>query len=787
MTPPRLRPASLAAALLLAALASCARDAPPASAGATHLDPRHADGSAPLERLGAPPEVVRGLRPTSAASAADELAPWRAHNLRFLDATQGAGVLCRAADYDPAKGLTQALFEWTGEVDAGAFNRVELDLYAYEAGTAALVWGAGGRAYANTRAASWQTVTLTMAGDESWRGRVRGLRLLPCLSGPQTYELREVRLVRVDFEPGPQPSARHGDPGGDAGLCGPGRDLRRAWPVDPGDALHDACRVPDGARLAVEVNLAGGARERYERVTFRVEARDGVAWRELARLDARPREDWTDLGWRTLEADLAADAGAELELRFVAEATPERGAARGDLLWAAPRVSGPRAADPRPDLVLVTLDTLRADAVGAYSGVADTPFLDELAARGVLFEDAWTACNSTLPSHASLLTGLPVPAHGLLDNASTLAPEVRGLAQALRARGYLTAAAVSVGHLEPGWSGLGRGFDRYHEVVPGGELDGARTLTAVAGWLDEFAADPARPPLFLWVHLFDPHTPYASTPGALRAYEAQEAARGEAPPERTATPATVGTTTYTAPGGFLEGVTNEAWARHLYAAGVAYTDGLMRAFVKRLEQDGLLERGLLVVTADHGESLGEHDVWYGHQRLHPEVTRVPLLLLPPRDAGLAPGLRVVSRASTLDVPATFAHLAGVSELELPGEDLYALARQDDRPDRRVWFVHASGEQAGCRDDAAHYWRNLLEYDQLGPARREPAGKEELYLLADDPGARTDAAARAPELAERYRDLLEAWLGAVGGGRSVEQALDPEQRARLRALGYTGDE
>ena len=173
----------------------------------------------------------------------------------------------------------------------------------------------------------------------------------------------------------------------------------------------------------------------------------------------------------------------------------------------------------------MTLDTLRADALGCYGGPPDTPFLDHLAAQGIRFEEALSACNSTLPAHTSILTGQPVPTHGVLDNRSTLAPDVRTLAQVLRQSGYLTAAAVSVEHLQPSWSGLGRGFDRFLEVTPGATLDGALTLEGVEEWLAEWGAGP-RPPLFLWVHLFDPHTPYGPPPEFRREYEARLARAG---------------------------------------------------------------------------------------------------------------------------------------------------------------------------------------------------------------------------------------------------------------------
>jgi arylsulfatase A-like enzyme len=517
----------------------------------------------------------------------------------------------------------------------------------------------------------------------------------------------------------------------------------------------------------------------------------GAEWIELLQASLPALEGGTAQAWRELSADLSSYAGGEIELRFrswLGAAAPEDASLlRGELLWGVPMIFAPRASDPRPNLVLVTLDTLRADAVGAYSGGDSTPFLDELAANSWLFEDTWTACNSTLPSHTSMLTGVPVPTHGVLDNSSSLAPEVKTLAQALREAGYTTAAAVSVEHLQPAWSGLGRGFDRFLEVRPGASVDGALTLAPVARWLDELSGENERP-VFLWVHLFDPHTPYGPPASFLREFEAQLVARGGEVPSRKTSEERIGQTTSTAAGGFLEGVDNPAYAAHLYAAGVAYTDALMRGFVTELDRSGLGARSAMVVTADHGESLGEHDVWYGHQRLHPAVMEIPLLLRLPADAkGERPHGRVPTRASTLDIAATFLDQAGLPPLSTFGTDLTELAALPEREERRVWFVHASGAQAGCRDQDAHYWRNLVDYEQLGEERWEPAGKDSLFLLASDPGAERDVSEEQPRLATRYRELLEAWLPSVAGGRQISADIDPQQADRLRALGYTGGE
>ena len=780
---------------LLVGLSACAPGEPPIPT-VQHLDLRRENGASTLEALDREPALVRRFTLESAASAEQQLAPWRGVNVRFGDGGEGGGVLLRAADYDLARGVDRAFLRMDGPLDSAWFNRIELDFYGYSAGTATLLWGlpggGSGRADARTRAHEWQTVVLSMAGNAAWSGELADLRLLPCAHGPQAFELREVRFLREDFRRGSQPSVELGGSEGDAGLLGPAEEKRRAWPTDPGVALFASGKVPNGGRLAVSISRAGASLAPDEEAHFAVDARaPGGEWSELVHESLPALEGRAAQPWRELSADLAAFADGEVELRFrgwLGAGPPQEPVLqRGELLWGAPVLFAPRERDERPNLILVTLDTLRADAVGAYGGGSATPYLDELAAGCLLFEDTWSACNSTLPSHTSMLTGMPVPTHGVLDNSSSLAPEVKTLAQVLREAGYTTAAAVSVEHLQPAWSGLGRGFDRFLEVRPGASVDGALTLAPVVSWLEELSGENERP-VFLWVHLFDPHTPYGPPAGFLREFEAQLIASGGEVPPKTTTGPVIGQTTSTAAGGFLEGVDNPAYAAHLYAAGVAYTDALMRGFVRELDRSGLGARSALAVTADHGESLGEHDVWYGHQRLHPAVMAVPLLLrLPPDGDGERPHGRVPTRASTLDIAATFLDRAGLPPLTTFGADLAALAALPEREERRVWFVHASGAQAGCRDQDAHYWRNLVEYEQLGEERFEPAGKEGLFLLSSDPRAERDVSEEQPRLATRYRELLEAWLPSVAGGRQISADIDPQQAERLRALGYTGGE
>jgi arylsulfatase A-like enzyme len=273
------------------------------------------------------------------------------------------------------------------------------------------------------------------------------------------------------------------------------------------------------------------------------------------------------------------------------------------------------SAPSRPCILLVTVDTLRADALGCYgNATARTPRLDRLAAEGVRFTEVWTVCPLTLPAHATILTGLLPPEHGLRDNdpPSPLPPPDRRdyatLAEELGGGGYATAAFVSAS-VVAARTGLDQGFEVYdgpEEGVPGAlrysERTGRDTVRLAAEWIRD-----AGEPFFCWVHLFDPHDPYD-------------------PPEPfgTAAPPT---------------------SAEAYAAEVAYADHCVGILLDELARAGREEHTLVVVTSDHGEGLGEHGEPTHGYLLYETTLCVPLILRWPgrlAEAGARPGTRTLA-------------------------------------------------------------------------------------------------------------------------------------------------
>jgi arylsulfatase A-like enzyme len=419
----------------------------------------------------------------------------------------------------------------------------------------------------------------------------------------------------------------------------------------------------------------------------------------------------------------------------------------------------------------VTIDTLRADHVGAYGYPRDsTPFLDRLAAEGVLFENAFSASSHTGPSHASMMTALQPFQHGLLENGHPLPPGHRTLADLLSAAGYETAAFTSVGFL----SELAQGFDRFDAAWRTGDA----TTDAALAWLD--AREPEAPPFFLWLHLYDPHKlrgprqklqPDAAhlrleTPEARRRFLDYLDARGLPPGY------------YPSEEALLERF-------DLYDAGIRFADRQVARLHSRVRE--VAPGARWIVTSDHGEGMGNHEYDEHGQYLYDEQIRVPLIV-----AGVdGPPRRVRRMVRLVDLyPTVAAWLGGAApglgEGRLQGHPLFGAPEEGGALSPRLAF----GERRP-KDQAAHRrrWEDGEVYAFRGRDFKyvyHSAGEDELYDLAADPLELANLAGEAPERVAALREALLAYVEgtAVRGAREPadEDALR-EHEKELRALGY----
>ena len=397
------------------------------------------------------------------------------------------------------------------------------------------------------------------------------------------------------------------------------------------------------------------------------------------------------------------------------------------------------------NLLVITLDTTRADRLGCYGRVdASTPALDALAARGARFAEAVTVAPETLPAHTSIFTGLWPPRHGVrINSESRLDARLPTLAELMQERGYQTAAFVSAFVLDARF-GLDQGFDLYDDAVESAagssfaagvnERRGDATTDAALRWLRR--RDPHRP-FFAWVHYFDAHAPYA-------------------PPAPFA----------------------ERFAGALYEGEIAFVDTQVGRLLAGLDEARQRENTVVVVVGDHGESLGEHGERTHSVFLYRGVMRVPFIVSNPR---LFPKPVTIDRAvvSVVDVLPTLAELLALRDPHR--RDGASLLRAPADPQRSV------------------YMESLVPYLDFGWAPlfglrrlRETyvrAPRPECYDLAVDPRETRnllDSETRKPcaALASQLGRMLAGWP-PVERLAAAEPAADAETRARLQALGYAG--
>jgi choline-sulfatase len=407
----------------------------------------------------------------------------------------------------------------------------------------------------------------------------------------------------------------------------------------------------------------------------------------------------------------------------------------------APQTAPSGAAQGR-DLLLITLDTTRADHLGCYgSTLARTPNLDGLARGGVLFEDAVSAVPLTTPSHATILTGLDPPRHGVRNNGEPpLAPQRRTLAEILGDRGYATAAFVSAFVLDHRY-GLGQGFEVYDDRIPEtsgnvfgreGERPARETTAAALEWLERRPRDR---PWFAWVHYYDAHDPYL-------------------PPE-----------------GFAE-----RFRDHPYDGEIASVDAQVGRVLAALDRLELRSHTLIVIAGDHGESLGEHHEGTHSRLLYEGAVRVPLIMACP--GVLAPQRWNRSVVTTADILPTVLHLLGVEgEVGLDGCALFD-ARSAPGGGRTVYLETL----APLLNNG---WAPLYA---LRSATRKfvRAPRPELYDLERDPGELRNLYVSDTGPGQDLQAELERLLAARGeSARRPDPAAAPDAQARahLSALGY----
>jgi len=447
------------------------------------------------------------------------------------------------------------------------------------------------------------------------------------------------------------------------------------------------------------------------------------------------------------------------------------------------------ASTPFPNVVIVTLESLRTDVVGAYGGssvgqpeVSVTPALDALADTATLYENAHSVTSWTLAAHASLFTGLYPAAHQTEGPHDRLDGSYPTLAETLEDRGFATAGVVSGPYLRR-LHGLSQGFEAWFDDIASpvdplahDDVTNPQMLRALEAWLD--TRDAARP-FLLFAYFWDPHFDFQPPPpyDAMFVDEQMEAMDASA----------FDTNPAIHPYMAAERL---RWIRAQYEGEVRWTDEHLGRLFAALRERGLWDDTLVIVTADHGEEFFEHGEKGHKKNLHVETVHVPLLVKYP---GQRAGRKDDRLASLVDVLPTVLDVAGIeADFPVQGRSL----RAPLAPDRAIFFdllaTRYTRRATGDVAERVQRWRAAqhAEHKLIQRGEWEAVVEEQLYALENDPGEREDRAAASVERLSGLRDRLDRHRAesagiAAGYQRGGPAELGPEERDRLRALGYLG--
>jgi arylsulfatase A-like enzyme len=534
------------------------------------------------------------------------------------------------------------------------------------------------------------------------------------------------------------------------------RDERVAMLAPPGGSVAVRVRVPEQGRLITAVaTISGAGAPARLSLSLQPDASDGAA---TIRLGQWAPEPGSDPPWQEVRVDLSRWSGRDVELTFAGEG----GAAAPWGAFAAPRLEGRRVRAGRFNVVLISIDTLRADRLGAwgYERRPTSPQLDAWAGRSIRFASAFSQAPWTRPSHLAMLSGLyPVPREGV---------DPQPISETLWRAGYRTLAITGGGQVDSRF-GFDRGFELYRMA------DWIRVPESVFTSVEALGEAP----FFLFLHTFETHEPYTDR----RFADGMPAGRIDGAFTKE----------------FLEharpGLTREEkeLASTLYDGDIAFTDERLGAFFAAARRAGWLEDTIFVLTSDHGEQLWEHGSWghgqslYDHQLHVPLIVHVPPALARSRGLKVEPGSVVGDQVQLVDLTPTILDLLGVEPAApLDGRSLVPLLDGRGLPPGEV-FAEGTNlreiERRGLRTPRFKFIHTIPRR-----ARQRELEGFELFDLRADPGERTDLAARHPEmiaaLVERVRLLSRGATTEFEG--EVPAGIDADLVEDLRALGYLGN-
>lgn len=621
---------------------------------------------------------------------------------------------------------------WTGSLRAGEVDVLRFRFGEPLPGLVELYWNGPGDDFGPQRyllqppdALDARQVAFDLSSSRHWRGEVAriGLRLLDPPAAGQTLQQAEgLRYV-----------AGEGLGNGETRYVTlEGRSMP-AWLERPGTTLRRRVEVPRGARL--RFHAAPWLLPGSDGVRLRVLADTRQGRRTLVERDLLPRPTPPRWRWVEIEADLAELGGETVDLLFETGPAPP-----GSLVVLGnPQLVG-AGSDTRPNVVLISLDTVRADHLSVYGyGRPTTPHLADWARRrATVFETAVAAAPWTLPSHASMLSGIDAVHHGV-NRRGPVPSSLPLLPRLFRDAGYSTYATTAGVLLTPEL-GFAHGFDEFRvrgkmESLPEWDAELRNGIGDALRWLQSRQGER----FFLFFHTFEAHSPYQPRePWFTRFGGSREALNAGSPVWMEIAgfesevrpryllfhpPTYAGGVTY--PKRVLQAQDREV-AAALYDSGLAHIDRELSRLLEYLESEGLLENTIVVVTSDHGEALYEHGL-VGHSSLYDHDLLVPLVIAAPLDE--ARGRRVGTQVRSVDIAPTLLDLAGLAPPgPLDGSSLAPLLRGEEAAPRDAWSYALSTTRGVSLRNGARGLKLIAQDTIFEPFR----GGLEAYDLRRDP-------------------------------------------------------
>ncbi len=713
---------------------------------------------------------------------ADDLAPWRHRGFDLM--AKPIGGHWRLGASKPG-----AYIERDTALDSAAIGRLEVVLGGTGRRPLRLQWAGPGESFAPQRSIEVRgegeasIYVFDLAQHAQWRGEIAQLRLLPLLPSKLRGRLVSIRGQRSVVTPARRQRASQrplkvtlGGTTRTARLVLPGKPLEQALEINAAERLEAAFGVDSEIRHGMTFRVLGRDPQGTEHTLFSAQVAHPTAASQddtsATAPTARPAGRWHDI-----DLDLAPWQGQDLELRFAVDTVDAVGDHAGPVdaygYWGDLRLTRPHDEPPPPNVVLVVIDTLRADHLSLYGYPrATSPNLERWAARQALtFRSVVAAAPWTYPSHLSLFTGLDPLSHGQ-HHPRPLPQRFDLLAQQLQRAGYETMAVTGGGYLDAHY-GFARGFDRY-AVIPGhlgpkGDLEDG--IERALQWTAE-----AHRPYFLFLHTYEVHTPHR-----VRAPFHRQLSGKDGDPNRLGR-----LTTRPLPSGDTAGAVRRksyAWndgqggledlaegelqlVVDAYDSAIAYTDHHLSRLLDSLAEDDGTE--LVVITSDHGEALGEHGL-ADHAYLYDFNLRVPLLIALPDRSGA--GQWVEEQVRQIDVAPTVLAALG---LETPPMDGASLLPYADDPGYRRPTAETEAWSATAYQGLSLRRGNRLKYVLNPTLWQRQEARQALFLLDRDADENDDLADQHGATSDLERLAIARFMESFDGLLiSIENASSTE--------------